>query len=172
MIKIYDSLFKGECETDRVKDSDILIFEVDTVEEAVKKYIDAINLCEKKYNTKSYLSYNVGCEYVLFSNEHTEWTFKENGDYDKIIVDYYYDKWYITIDWGSWSHFIRIQFDTQEEYDKYMELVFPKKLTPEQQKEQEEETVKKLVADGELKVEELSDEWKYLFEKVNYGTNK
>ena len=169
MIKIYDSLYKSECETDRVKNSDILLFEVDTVEEASKKYIEAINLCEKKYNTKSYLSYGVGCEYVLFGNEHTKWTYKENGDYDKIVVDYYYDKYYITIDWGSWSHFIRLQFDTKEEYDNFMK---PKELTPEQQKEQDEETVKKLVADGELKVEELSDEWKYLFEKVNDETNK
>ena len=161
MIKIYDTLYKSECETDRVKDSDILLFEVDTVEEAIKKHIDAIKLCEKKYNTKSYISYGVGCEYVLFGNEHTEWTYKENGDYDKIVVDYFYDKYYVTIDWGSWSHFIRIQFDTKEEYDKFME---PKKLTPEQEKQQEEETVKRLVANGDLKVEELSDEWKYLFE--------
>ena len=51
MIKIYDSLYKSECETDRVKNSDILLFEVDTVEDGRKAVIQFVSHPAYSYDT-------------------------------------------------------------------------------------------------------------------------
>ena len=110
MIKIYDSLYLTECETDNTK-TDILLSETNKVKEVTNELIKSIKLCEQKYHTKSYYTRE-----LLLGNTESKW----NEDNTEIIVVKTYDKWYLGIDWGSHSHFIRIAFDTEKEYNDYL----------------------------------------------------
>jgi len=110
MIKIYDTLYLTKCETENTK-LDILLGETNKVSEVWNEVKKAIKLCEKKYNTKSYYIRS-----ILIGNTKSKW----NEDNTELIVVRTYDKWYITLDWGSHSHFIRIAFDTEKEYNDYL----------------------------------------------------
>ena len=111
MIRLYDTYYLIECETDRVNNDDILLSEINTVEEVDNELKKAINFCENKYHTKAYYS-----KCTLIGNVESTW----DDTNTKLVVTRTYDKWYITIDWGSHSHFIRIAFDTEKEYKDYM----------------------------------------------------
>lgn len=112
MIKIYDSVYLTECETENTK-TDILLSETNKVSEVCNELVKAIKLCEKKYNTKCYYTRE-----LLLGNTESKW----NEDNTEIIVVRTYDKWYITIDWGSHSYFIKIAFDTEKEYKDYIKI--------------------------------------------------
>lgn len=118
MIKIYDTLCIGECETENTK-LDVLLGETNKASEVWDEVKKAIKDCEKKYNRTSYLTYGVGVRCILHSNTENKWVDGKDGK-QELVVDHYYDKWYITIDWGSYSHFIRIAFDTEKEYNDYL----------------------------------------------------
>lgn len=115
MIKIYDTLYLAECETDNTK-TDALLGETNKVSEVWNEAKKAIKDCEKKYNRTSYLTHGVGVRCILCGNTESKW----NEDNTELVVVRTYDKWYITIDWGSYSHFIRIAFDTEKEYNDYL----------------------------------------------------
>lgn len=118
MIKIYDTLYIGECETENTK-LDVLLSETNKASEVGNEVEKAIKDCEKKYNRTSYLTYGVGVRSILHGNTCNKWVDGKDGK-QELVVDHYYDKWYITIDWGSYSHFIRIAFDTEKEYNDYL----------------------------------------------------
>lgn len=110
MIKIYDTLYLTECETDNTK-TDVLLGETNKVSEVWNEAKKAIKDCEKKYHTKSYYVRS-----LLIGNTESKW----NEDNIELVVVRTYDKWYITLDWGSYSHFIRLAFDTEKEYNDYL----------------------------------------------------
>lgn len=110
MIKIYDTLYLAECETDNTK-TDVLLGETNKASEVWNEVKKAIEDCKKKYHTESYYARN-----LLIGNTESRW----NEDNTELVVVRTYDKWYVTIDWGSYSHFIRIAFDTEKEYNDYL----------------------------------------------------
>ena len=110
MIKIYDTLYLAECETDNTK-TDVLLGEINKVKEVWAEVRKAVKQCEKKYKTKSY--YYRG---ILLGNTEHRW----NDDNTELLVVRTYDKYYYTIEWGSYSHYIRIVFDTEKEYNDFI----------------------------------------------------
>lgn len=112
MIKIYDTLYLAECETDNTK-TDVLLGETNKVEEVANELTKAINICKKKYHTNSYY-----IRELVLGNVENRW----NEDCTELIHIRNYDKWYLGIDWGSHTHFIRIAFDTETEYNNYLKL--------------------------------------------------
>lgn len=116
MIKLYDSLYLTEYETENTK-TDILLSETNKISEVWNEVKKAIKLCEKKYNTKSYYTRE-----LLFGNVENKW----NENCTELIIIRTYDKWYLGIDWGSHSHFIKIAFDTETEYNNFLASQYEK----------------------------------------------
>lgn len=110
MIKLYDSLYLTECETDNTK-TDVLLSETNGVKKVWDEVKKVIKLCEEKYHTKSFYTRE-----LLLGNTESRW----NEENTEIVVIRTYNKWYLGIDWGSHSHFIKIVFDTETEYNDFL----------------------------------------------------